>query len=343
LLPGVKLQLYEAGEPAANARKGAFFLRGEFPATATFEQAADQVRSARELLAEFPEVRGIVSQTGQADDGGEAGFAGMAEFLVLLKPQGDWPAPSGRDQPRKLAGLKEEMVAAVEKRLPGTYWVSASEGTATAGPLARGEGEQVVKLFGPDLAALQKLAQKVRDRLAALRGVDRVWLLSSVGRPRLEFTVDREKCKKWGIQVADVLKLINTVTASRALGSVVEGEQAFNLVLSWPQARRQDAASILDVPVDIATGIAPGIAPGQQFAPRLRLRDLVSPVGEDGRPDPKGTFMRPGVSVIYREHGQRFVALRFRVRGRSAAEVLAEARAGIAPLLQAPYRAEWSH
>jgi cobalt-zinc-cadmium resistance protein CzcA len=75
--------------------------------------------------------------------------------------------------------------------------------------------------------------------------------------------------------------------------------------------------------------------------PRLRLRDLVSPVGEDGAPDPKGAFMRTGAAAIYREQGKRLILLRVGIRGRDQAAVCAEAEQKIAPLLTSGYGLEW--
>jgi cobalt-zinc-cadmium resistance protein CzcA len=76
--------------------------------------------------------------------------------------------------------------------------------------------------------------------------------------------------------------------------------------------------------------------------PRLRLRDLVTPVGKDGAPDPKGSFERPGASTIYREQGNRLIAVKFSVRNRDLAGAVAEAQAKTRELVTAPYRIEWS-
>jgi cobalt-zinc-cadmium resistance protein CzcA len=76
--------------------------------------------------------------------------------------------------------------------------------------------------------------------------------------------------------------------------------------------------------------------------PRLRLRDLVSPVGDDGAPDPNGQFERAGASDIYREGGKRMIAIKFSVRGRDLAGAVAEARERTQALIESPYRAVWS-
>ena len=80
---------------------------------------------------------------------------------------------------------------------------------------------------------------------------------------------------------------------------------------------------------------------GRKIGP-LRLRDLVSPVGKDGDPDPNGRFVRAGASTIYREQGNRLIAVKFSVKNRDLAGAVAEAQDKTKDLLQAPYRAEWS-
>src|SRR5262249_46272444 len=130
---------------------------------------------------------------------------------------------------------------------------------------------------------------------------------------------------------------------------MVEGEKTFDLTLLWPESYRRTQESILDIPLDVtnnapAAGGVPGAGPAPPLAavPRLRLRDLVSPRGADGEPDPEAPFVRPGAAAIWREQGRRLIAVRFGIRDREEADVLAEARVKLAPLFQAPYRAEWS-
>jgi len=126
--------------------------------------------------------------------------------------------------------------------------------------------------------------------------------------------------------------------------------------------------TILDIPVDITNNqvilaAGPGVIPsptgsglalpaksGSQAdtsnpitnTPRLHLRDLVSPVGKDGKPDPKGQFERSGASTIYREQGNRLIAVKFSVRGRDLAGAVAEAKEVTKNIFEAPYHAVWS-
>jgi cobalt-zinc-cadmium resistance protein CzcA len=96
------------------------------------------------------------------------------------------------------------------------------------------------------------------------------------------------------------------------------------------------------VPPPSATGSVFNAAPVGTNTPTRRLDDLVTPLNDQGLPDPKGSFLKPGASTIYREQGQRLIAIKFEVRGRDLASTVAEARAAVDPLLKPPYRAEWS-
>jgi cobalt-zinc-cadmium resistance protein CzcA len=154
---------------------------------------------------------------------------------------------------------------------------------------------------------------------------------------------------------------------------MVEGAKLFNITLRWPLNRRADQSSILDIPVDIGNnawtpgstpstqqtiisgagiGVSPwgrawpnptpvsaNLAPANNFLPRLPLRYLVSPVGPDGRPDPDGSvYSRPGGSMITREQGKRFIAVKFSVReDRDLASAVAEVKEKVTPLIPAPY------
>ena len=76
--------------------------------------------------------------------------------------------------------------------------------------------------------------------------------------------------------------------------------------------------------------------------PPRRLGDLVTPLGHDGRPDPSGSFVQPGASEIFREQGQRLIAIKFGVRRGDLASVVDHTQKKTASLVQPPYRMVWS-
>src|SRR5207249_4305074 len=170
----------------------------------------------------------------------------------------------------------------------------------------------------------------------------------------LEVPVDRQKCARWGVSVADIQNLVQTAVGGKAVAQMTEGERLFDITLRFPPMLRSSEQAILNIPVDLtnyqvtpgtATALAPtpvsgGVSllsptgtmiplpsptgssndgPALAGIPRRRLGDLVTPLNDKGQPDEKGSFVRPGASTIYREQGQRLIAIKFGVRGRDLA------------------------
>jgi cobalt-zinc-cadmium resistance protein CzcA len=167
---------------------------------------------------------------------------------------------------------------------------------------------------------------------------------------------------------ADVNNVVASALGATAQTRMVEGEKLFDIAIRWPKHLRNNESAILDVPVDIvnnqvflsqgptlspaATGysvVGPSplgsvINTGNPItnSPRLRLRELVTPVDENGAPDPNGQFEHAGASDIYREDGKRMIAVKFSVRGRDLGSAVDEAREKTKEIFRAPYRAAWS-
>jgi Cu/Ag efflux pump CusA len=357
LLPGARIEpFYERtgheGAPAPGAEGGNLWVEAAFPVNASLEEVSDRMRTARKLLLGYPEVRAVVSQIGGSEDGTDpAGFE-SARSAVLLRPEKDWPAGPGRDRPRTRAELMDEMEAALTRALAGVDWdVTPQRRDDFRDVFVAAPGEGLLKVFGPDIDGLEQRAELARQGLAGSEGIGGVRIRHTRSRANLEFRIDRDKCARWGVSVADVNMVLGAAVGGQRVTQVVEGEKVYPLILRWPQRLRRTEASILDIPVD-AVDIAPQPGGGEKLipppagvpagVPRIRLRDLVSPLGADGQPDPQGRFVRPGAAAIYREQGQRLIAIRFRVGGRDGARAVAVARKKLAPLFKAPYRAEWT-
>jgi cobalt-zinc-cadmium resistance protein CzcA len=314
------------------------WLDGRFPASASRETLTRGMRAAQALLLDFPEVRGVVAEIGQSDSGLELADATNVHFLVLLRAEKDRP------EKHKLstgAELQKALQTELIRKIDGVEWEAAEQcrdafdTTFVAGP-----GAHLLKITGPDLKRLEETADRTRNALRRVTGIDDVCVSRIAGRAQLMFRVDREKCAKFGITTADVKSVIEMAAAGKSATSMIEGEKLFDITPLWPLRLRANESAILDIPVDLP-GELPKPGDPIKNAPRLRLRDLVSPLGADGQPDPDGQFTRPGIGAIYRENGKRMISLRFQVRGQEGAAALSEAKKKLAPLVEDPYRAEW--
>jgi cobalt-zinc-cadmium resistance protein CzcA len=358
--------------------EGNFWITATFPLNVSMDRVAQVMDKARAVIASYPEVEVLVPAIGRPDDGTDPTGYYRVEIFAPLKPMREWPLAAEREGwlgrflgPKRIR-TKEELTRELNQELrntfPGIDWnfsqyIRDNVNEAIAGV----KGDNSIKIFGPDLDKLEELADQAKNILQDIRGIEEVGIFNIMGQSNLEFRVDLDKCAKWGVSAADVNNLIQCAVGGKAQTSMIEGEKLFDVTLRWPQWLRGSESSILDMQVDISnnqvvpatgpsmtpsatgTGVAPPSATGSlantanplSNTPRLRLRDLVSPVGRNGAPDPKGSFERAGASTIYREQGKRMIAVKFNVRGRDLGSAVAEAKERTSHLFESPYRAVW--
>ena len=369
--------------------EGNLWIRGEFPLSISLDEVAEKAKIARSIIRKYDEAELVVAQIGRPDDGTDPGGFYNVEFFVPLKQPRDWPAAKEQVGWRswfqsRRARSKEELIAEMNdelnRTLIGVDWnFSQNIRDNVMEALSGVKGENSVKIFGPDLDELERIADSVKDRLQKINGIEDIGVFRVKGQTNLEFPIDREKCARWNVNVSDVQNVLQTAVGGKAFTQMIEGEKTFDITLRLPENYRSNKTAILDIPVEVTnnnvssgsvssvgstplTGGSAGLSPlgtsqampsltGNMFngtinnlssTPRRRIGDLVTPLGPDGRPDPNGDFMRSGASTIHREQGNRLIAVKFGVRGRDLASAVNAAREATKDLFKAPYRAEWS-
>jgi cobalt-zinc-cadmium resistance protein CzcA len=359
--------------------EGNLWIRGTGPLNQTLERNVEIAKQARAIMASYPEVESIVTQSGRPDDGTDSDGYYNTESFVPLRPEKDWPRLVeqtgwrrwlwGPARARTKEEIVNEMNAELERKLPGVVWnFSQNIRDNVMEALSGIKGDNSLKIFGPDLDKLEELATKAKSILQHIPGIENVGIFHIRGQSHLEFRPDPQKMQRWGATTADVNNVASSALGARAMSSMVEGEKLFDISIRWPKWRRSSETAILDIPVDITNNTVvqsqgPGVIPSAfstglatpstigakadtsnpiGSTPRLRLRDLVSPVGEDGAPDSDGQFERHGASTIFREQGKRLIAIKFSVRGRDLGSAVDEAQERTKELVRAPYRTVWS-
>jgi heavy metal efflux system protein len=362
--------------------EGNLWIRAVFPVHVSLDAAKDPIKTARQIMssANYPEVQTIVVQMGRPDDGTDPGAYNNVEMFVPLKPESEWPVvkrPSGESKRRTRHEIVADMSAELQRKVPGVEWAFSQYIRDNVMECISGvKGDNSIKIYGPNLNRLEELAEQTKNEISKIRGIYDTGIYHVLGQSNFEFVVDKDKCKRWGVQVADVDSVINTAVHGAPMTQMIEGEKTFDITLRWPLVKRQDAFSILEIPVDVSNinlsqSTSPGtaatpwsgagqgpstggtavpnpaalsvnIAPFNIFLPRLRLKDLVSPVDDYGQPSSGGTFTRPGGSIITREQGKRFIAVKFSVReDRDLASAVEEVKDKTQHLFELPYRVEF--
>ena len=360
--------------------EGTILIRGTFPVNVSLPEVVGRAKTFRGIVRKYEELRFVPTSIGRPDDGTDPTGYYNLESNIAVRPEEEWPIDPSKGRRRTKEELVAELERDLDGAVGGvdfdfTQMIRDNVLEALSGV----KGENSIKVFGPDLDELEATAGRIRVALGTVRGVENAGVFRTLGQSNLEFPVDRQKCARWNVSASDVQAVVETAVAGRAAGKVQEGEKQFDLTVRWPQRLRADEQAILNIPVPVSNVVAGGTqvatAPtpfssgsfgaltssGTSIAlppatgsdldapnvtvtnPARRLSDLVTPLNRDRVPDAvNGSFAARGASTIYRERGQRLIAIKFEARGRDLASTVGEAKQVVAPLLTPPYAAEWS-
>jgi cobalt-zinc-cadmium resistance protein CzcA len=268
------------------------------------------------MIAAFPEVRQVVSQVGRPDDGTDTTGFFNTEYYIDLKPKEEW-RPVFRQN-------KEELIHAMDRELskiPGALWnysqpIADNMEEAVSGV----KGQLAIKIYGDDLHKLEDTGQQILNVMRTIPGVSDLGLFRVIGQPNLEFTVNREKAARYGLNVADVQDAIETAVGGKAVSQVLEGEQRYDLTVRYEPEYRDTKEAIESIRL---------LAPSGERVSLAQLCDV---------------RVTDGASEIYREGNSRYVALKYGVAGRDLGSTVEEAIAKVTKQVKLPlgYHIDWA-
>jgi cobalt-zinc-cadmium resistance protein CzcA len=295
--------------------EGNFWIRGTLPLSVSLPQASRYVRRMRDILREEAEVETVVSQLGRPDDGTDVGGPYNLEFFVPLKPIDKWR--NGMDKEKLTRVLSDRF----EREFPGILFnFSQNIQDNVEEALSGVKGENTVKVVGPNLEVDEEKAREIVQALKAVRGVEDLGMIRTLGQPNLTITPDRPLCARYGLNVGDVNSVIQAAIGGQAVTQVFEGEERFDLVVRFDEASRSDVARIREILVSTPDG---GQVPLGQIA---SIRE------------------EQGPALVYREDNHRYVPVKFSVRDRDLKGALDEARRKVQEEVSLPYdtHLEWA-
>jgi cobalt-zinc-cadmium resistance protein CzcA len=295
--------------------EGNLWIRATLPPTIGLDPGEPYVAKIRDVLSRFPEVTTVISQHGRPDDGTDPTGFFNAEFFAPLKPFDAWPKGMTK------AKLIDQMKTELSKEFIGVDFNFSQNIEDNVEEAVSGvKGENSVKLYGPDLDVLEKNADAIKAQLESVRGIEDVGVFTELGQPNLLIEVDRQRCARYGLAAADVNSIVQSAIGGQSVTEVFEGERHFPLVARLLPEYRQDVQAIRGILVPTTGGAQ---------VPLSELADIK---------------LRSGASYIYREGNERYIPIKFSVRGRDLGGAIAEAQSKIASNIRLPagYRADWS-
>jgi cobalt-zinc-cadmium resistance protein CzcA len=301
--------------------EGNMWIRATMPTSISLEDGNGYVNRMRAILKSFPEVVTVVSQHGRPDDGTDATGFFNAEFFVPLKPFDTWPAGVDKDK------LTDEMTRRLQDDFPGvdfnfSQYIEDNVEEAASGV----KGENSVKLFGGDLETLEKTANKIKDVMAAIPGIADLGVFSSLGQPTVRIDVDRAKAARYGLAPGDINTTIQAAIGGQAAGNLYEdgSDRNFPIMVRLAPKYRDSLDAIRHITIGAPNPNGSGVIP-------VALTDVAT------------VKLTTGASFIYREGQERYIPIKFSVRGRDLGTTVLEAQRRVDEAVPIPggYHLEW--
>jgi heavy metal efflux system protein len=295
--------------------EGALWVRGTLAPSTGPTEGIRLANKARILLCSWPEVTQCTSQVGRPDDGTDTTGFFNTEYFVDLKPKEQWRPAFHQNKEEVIAAMNRELA-----KIPGVIWnfsqpIADNMEEAVSGV----KGQLATKVYGDDLRVLEDKADQIVSIMRKVPGIEDLGVFRVLGQPNDNFEVDRQKAARYQINVADIQDAVQTAAGGNALSQVLQGEQRYDLVLRYLPQFRNTKQAIENIRL---------LSPSGE---RVSLSQLCKIEERDGG------------SEIYREGNQRYVAIKYSVRGRDLGSAVEEAIQKVNRQLQLPrgYHIDW--
>jgi heavy metal efflux system protein len=298
--------------------EGNLWIRASMPPTISLDGGIPIVKRAREILKSHPEVITVVSQHGRPDNGSDATGFFNAEFFVPLRPFEEWA------QGRHKEDLIKDLQAEFAKEFVGidfnfSQYIQDNIEESLSGV----KGANSIKIIGPDLAKLEQLAVQVKNVMTDVPGVADLGIFRVLGQPNLNIKVDREKAARYGLNAGDINAFIQTAFGGTVATTAYEADRQFGVNVRAAPKFRDSIDAIRNAKIGVPSGS------GNAFIPLSEVADI---------------SLETGATYIFHERNQRFIPVKFSVRGRDLGSTVAEGKERIAKAVALPsgYRMIWA-
>ena len=276
--------------------EGALWVEAKLPMSSSLTETVSFVSQFRKILNSFPEVNGVLSQTGRSNDGTDPSGFYYVQCQVNLKPEKEWKRHISKEQ------LIDEMDARL-RQYPGVVYnysqpIIDNVEEAVAGINA----DLAVKIYGSDLDKLDKLADSVYNILGTVRGVKDLGIMRNLGQPELSIVLDEEKMGIYGVNTADANSVIEMAIGGKSASTFYQQERKFDIRIRYPEDYRNSETAIGDLRVPTMHGSK---VPLKEIA---EIKTITGP------------------AFIYRDKNTRFIAVKFSIRERDMGSTIAEAQ-----------------
>jgi cobalt-zinc-cadmium resistance protein CzcA len=295
-------------------QEGAIMFRVTgIPSTSLEESVRVSQRIDAVLKKEFPQTQSVLAMIGRAEKG-ETADVNYMEVLVGVKPEQEWPKQISMPE------LPGQMQEVLEKAIPTVVFAATQPIQMRVEELISGvRATLALKVYGEDLATLDRLAGEMKAVLDKVPGAADLSLEANKGKPQIVIKVNRDEAARYGINADEILEVVQAGIGGKTVSTVIDGVKRFDLQVRLDAAFRDSRQAISGIPIRTQSGA---------LVPLSR----VATVETD-----------EGYSFVRREQLQRYAVIQMDVKGRDVDGFVKEAEAQIRQQVQLPegYRIEW--
>ncbi|MDK9704744.1 MAG: CusA/CzcA family heavy metal efflux RND transporter [Sulfuritalea sp.] len=295
-------------------QEGAIMFRVTgIPSTSLEESVRVSQKIDAVLKKEYPQTSSVLATIGRAEKG-ETTDANYMEVLVDVKPKDEWPEKISMPE------LSDRMKETLEQVLPTVVLGNTQPIQMRVEELISGvRATLALKLYGPELGTLDRLAAEIKPVLGTVPGVADLSLEANKGKPQIVVKVNREAAARFGINADEILEVVQAGIGGKAVSTLLDGVRRFDIQVRLDPAFRDSLQAIGDIPLRTQTGA---------LVPLSRVATVE---------------MDEGYTFVRREQLSRYAVLQLDVKGRDVDGFVKEADAKIRSQVKLPegYWLEW--
>lgn len=294
-------------------QEGSIMWRVTSIPSASLDQSIAISKDIENALSDFPEVKTTVAMIGRAEKG-ETADVNYMEIYTELNPEEEWPG--GRDITKLAEAMREELEVVVPTAVVAfTQPIQMRVEELISGVRAT----LAAKIYGEDLAELDRLSEVVKDVIANVDGVADLSLEANVGKPQIRIEVKRDQLARFGLNADDVLSVVRTGIGNEPVSTLIDGVRRFDITARLDDKSKASVQAIERIPLKTSSGA---------IVPLSAVADV---------------SVAEGYSFVRREQLQRYAVIQMDVRGRDVDSFVKDANAAIESQVSLPpgYWIEW--
>lgn len=275
--------------------EGSIFLRGNFPAGISIQENAKYAPKIRKIIAKYPQISYVITQTGRNDDGTDPFPANRNEILVGLKDYKLWSDTIAKKD------LVEIIKKDLQQQIPSVQFSSGQPIIDQVMEIVNGSAADLaVSVVGDDLEMMRKKAETIAQIAKNTQGADNVNIEQEGEQEQLAIDINREQAARFGINVADIQNMIEVAIGGKTISTLYDGAKRYDIVVRFLPQYRNSIDAIKDILVPSSNG---ALIPMNQLA---------------------NIHFVEGQTNIYRYGSKRMITVRTNIRGRDQGSFVKE-------------------